>query len=150
MSMLKYSCLLVLLGACAAPQPDTPFEPTRKAADAVESAEQNVDVSLAPAAVLKQYFDAVAAQDLDAAFATGTTAWAQREREWEQGFTHAFFHDGLRVQDWRITSMDVNDRDQLEARVRAVLLREGEEPDGEGMRFTLEEYPDGWKIVDLK
>jgi len=142
MRVLAWSLSLFLLCACSGPTAEEYNSMPHASPDVVPD-------SLAPAAVIKSYFEAVIARDMPAALETGTDNWASNEADWEQGFTHSFVHGGLSVRSWRISGMDITEDGLLETQVRAILLREGEEPDGESMRFTLKEFADGWKIVDL-
>lgn len=128
-------CLFALSLGCASP----PVEdaPAASPADA-------------PGTLIAAYFDAVKAGDRAAALGLGTAEWAAREAEWRHGFTHAFFSEGVGVASWELQGLNLEDGGVMLARVQAVLTREGEEPDREGMRFSLKEFAGSWQIIDLK
>ena len=132
-------CLCALSWGCASPQVDDtpPVAPAASAADA-------------PGTLIGAYFTAVRDGDRAAALALGSEEWAARESEWRNGFTHAFFEEGVGVASWELLGLNLEDEGVMSARVRAVLTREGEEPDNEGMRFSLKEMNGRWQIVDLK
>ena len=137
MRSLAWLLLLPLLSACctAAPTDDAPKSLT--------------DQVVGPAQVIGAYVEAVQAGDREGSLALGTAAWAAREADWRQGFTHAFFEEGVGVQSWQLESIN-REGDGVSARVRAVLTREGEEPDKEGMLFALTEIDGTWKITSLR
>lgn len=138
-SLAYFLCLLALSWGCASPQADD----TLSAAPAATPAD-------APGTLIAAYFEAVQRGDRAAALSLGSEAWAAREAEWRNGFTHAFFAEGVGVASWELLGLNLADEGVMVARVRAVLTREGEEPDNEGMRFSLKEVNGLWQIVDLK
>ncbi|MAW61290.1 MAG: hypothetical protein CMJ94_10700 [Planctomycetes bacterium] len=138
MRSLAWFLVISLFAACSATAP--PADESKAWTDQV----------VGPAQVIAKYFEAVEQQDRAAALALGTAAWAEREGAWKQGFTHAFFEEGLGVASWELQGINLGEDGVLIARVHAVLTREGEEPDNEGMRFGLKEVDGGWKIVDLR
>jgi len=137
MRSLAWLLLIPLLSACCAgaPTDDAPKPMT--------------DQVVGPAQVIAAYFEAVQAGDRDASLAMGISEWAAREAEWRQGFTYAFFNEGVGVQSWELVSIN-REGDGVSARVRAVLTREGEEPDHEGMLFAMTEVDGSWKITSLR
>lgn len=137
MRSLAWLLLISLLSACCATAP---------AEDAPKSFTDQV---VGPAQVIAAYFDAVQAGDRDASLMLGTSEWAAHEADWRQGFTHAFFAEGVGVQSWELISINRED-DGVTARVQAVLTREGEEPDNEGMQFGMTEIDGTWKITSLR
>jgi len=103
----------------------------------------------APGTLIAAYFTAVQDGDRAAALACGSEQWAARESEWRNGFTHAFFEEGVGVASWDLLGLNLENDGIMAARVRALLTREGQEPDNEGMRFLLKELNGRWQIVDL-
>ncbi len=138
--MRFFGCFLCWFGlawGCASPQVDDAPAPIASPADA-------------PGTLIAAYFSAVQDGDRAAALACGSEAWAARESEWSHGFTHAFFEEGVGVASWDLLGLILEDDGIMTARVRAVLTREGEDPDNEGMRFALKEANGRWQIVDLR
>jgi hypothetical protein len=134
-SLACFLCLFALSWGCASPTSDD--TPVATPADA-------------PGTLIGAYFAAVQDGDRAAALALGSEEWAARESEWSSGFTHAFFEQGVGVASWDLLGLNLEDEGVISARVRALLTREGEEPDNEGMRFSLQEMNGRWQIVDLK
>jgi hypothetical protein len=134
-SLACFLCLFALSWGCASPQVDD--APSPSASDA-------------PGTLIAAYFAAVQDGNRAAALACGSKEWAARESDWRNGFTYAFFEEGVGVASWDLLGLNLEDDGVMAARVRAVLTRAGEEPDNEGMRFSLKEVDGRWQIVDLK
>jgi hypothetical protein len=101
-----------------------------------------------PRAVVEAWFAAIAKRDCEGSLALGTAKFREQETSSKKAFTYAIFDRKLRFKGWEVTA-ETPEGAAVLVRVRAVLVDEAGEEDGEGMRFRLVQSEGRWKIDDL-
>lgn len=101
-----------------------------------------------PRAVVEAWFAAIGKRDCEGSLALGTAKFRETETTSRKAFTFAIFDRKLRFKGWEITA-EATEGTAVLVRVRAVLVDESGEEDGEGMRFRLVQSDGRWKIDEL-